>query len=345
MKSLLQYLALFGIALGALFGLLPAAHAGDGALLVVGVGMIVDRGALDNIFIALHTEYASAFAAAPSQWEQVGMRIPSSASLNDYKWLSRFPRMQKWVGEKTLKQFEGFKYVVVNDDWEATVIVDRNDIEDDQLGIYSLQARDAGFSAAQLPDQIVFQLVANAFNTACFDGRPFFDTAHPLFDVKKKATFSNMFELMLSADSQEAAIATLGQAAMQMRLFTDYEQRPLGVVPDTLLVGPQLEAIANTLYVTDRLNDGKANLYKGLYKPVVSPWIRDSSWSLLDTSKPLKPFIYQERKAPVFVQQVDPNADSVFMRKQFKFGAEARAAGGYGFPQLAFGSTGTVAPS
>jgi len=69
----------------------------------------------------------------------------------------------------------------------------------------------------------------------------------------------------------------------------------------------------------------------------------DNAWFLLDTSKPVKPFIYQERKKPVFVQQVDPQADDVFMRKKFKFGAEARAAGGYGFWQLAYGSDGTVA--
>ena len=46
------------------------------------------------------------------------------------------------------------------------------------------------------------------------------------------------------------------------------------------------------------------------------------------------------RKAPVFVEQTDPQADDVFSRKKFKFGAEARAAAGYGFWQMAYGSTG-----
>ena len=50
--------------------------------------------------------------------------------------------------------------------------------------------------------------------------------------------------------------------------------------------------------------------------------------------------MYQERKAPVFVQQVNPEAEDVFSQKKYKFGAEARAAAGYGFWQLAFGSTG-----
>ena len=66
----------------------------------------------------------------------------------------------------------------------------------------------------------------------------------------------------------------------------------------------------------------------------------DTAWFLLDTTKAIKPFIYQERKAPVFVEQTDMNSDNVFMRKKFRYGAEARAAGGYGFWQLCYGSTG-----
>ncbi|MFP4899594.1 Mu-like prophage major head subunit gpT family protein, partial [Paraburkholderia sp. BR14261] len=93
----------------------------------------------------------------------------------------------------------------------------------------------------------------------------------------------------------------------------------------------------------DRLNDGMPNPYKGTATVVCDARLTsDTAWFLLDTTKPVRPFIYQERKAPVFVQQTDPEAEDVFMRKKFKFGAEARAAGGYGFWQLAYGSDGTA---
>jgi phage major head subunit gpT-like protein len=62
----------------------------------------------------------------------------------------------------------------------------------------------------------------------------------------------------------------------------------------------------------------------------------------LDTTKPVKPFVYQQRKKPVFVQQTNMESPSVFMEGVFHFGAEARGAGGYGFWQTIFGSTGTV---
>ena len=108
-----------------------------------------------------------------------------------------------------------------------------------------------------------------------------------------------------------------------------------------LLVGSVLEDTARALVTVDRLEDGKPNPYKGTAEVVVDPRITsDTAWFLLDTTKPVKPFIYQERKAPVFVSQTNPEADDVFTRKKYKFGAEARAAGGYGFWQLAYGSTG-----
>jgi phage major head subunit gpT-like protein len=58
-------------------------------------------------------------------------------------------------------------------------------------------------------------------------------------------------------------------------------------------------------------------------------------WYLLCTKMPLRPLIFQQRKAPTFVQQTDPQSDSVFKRGEFLYGAEARGAFGYGFWQLA----------
>ncbi|MBT1129041.1 Mu-like prophage major head subunit gpT family protein, partial [Pseudomonas aeruginosa] len=81
------------------------------------------------------------------------------------------------------KNLKAYKYVVEKDDFEATVEVDRNDIEDDQIGIYSPQAKMAGYSAAQLPDELVYEAVNGAFTKPCFDGQYFIDTDHPVGDA------------------------------------------------------------------------------------------------------------------------------------------------------------------
>ncbi|AKU24831.1 head protein [Massilia sp. NR 4-1] len=306
--------------------------------------MVVNRETLTNLFISLKTTFNNAFSAAPSVWERVAMLVPSTSGQNDYAWLSKFPRMRKWIGEKNIKSLEGAKYSVVNDDWEATIEVDRNDVEDDNLGIYGPQAKMAGESAKQLPDEIVMELANKAFTTLCYDGQYFVDVDHPVRQADGNiGSVSNKGTKALSVATLAAAQASYGAARLAMRKFKDDEGRPLNVTPDVLLVPPALGDTARALMTNDRLEDGKPNPYKGTAEVVEDARLTsDTAWFLLDTTKPVRPFIYQERKKAGFVQQTDPQSDDVFNRKKFKFGAEARAAGGYGFWQLIYGSDGTI---
>lgn len=308
--------------------------------------MLINKQSLTTVFLGLSTLFHNALNSAPSNWQKVAMRVTSSTSQTDYHWLSQFPRMREWIGEKHVKSLQASTYTIKNKDWEATVEVDRNDIEDDQLGIYGPQAQMAGESARDLPADIVFALANGAFTNLCYDGKAFCATDHPVINptTGAPANVSNKLTVALSAATQAAAIASLGAAVTAMMTFKDDEGRPLAIVPDTLLVPPALEAIAAVLFTNDRLEDGKPNPYKGRFAPLVEPRLSSSTaWFLLCTTKPVKPFIYQERKAPAFVQQTDVNSDLVFLQKKFRFGAEARANGGYGFWQLAVGSTGAGA--
>ena len=91
---------------------------------------------------------------------------------------------------------------------------------------------------------------------------------------------------------------------------------------------PALEHIALAIVNNDRLDDGKANPYKGTAEVVVDARLTsDTAWFLLDTTKAVKPFIYQERKAPVFVQQTGEESDDVFNRKEYKLVQSARRRG------------------
>lgn len=299
--------------------------------------MLVNKQSIEAAFVSLKTIYNNAFKAAPSTWQKIAMKVPSSSGQTDYSWLSNFPKMRRWIGAKVVKALEAFKYTVVNEDWETTVEVDRNHINDDQLGIYEPQAKMAGHSAAQLPDEIVFEAVNKAFTTRCYDGQYFFDTDHPV----GQGSVSNRSSAPLSDATRDMADAGYGAARTAMRQFKDDEGRSLNITPNVLLVGPALETTAKMLLTSAKLANDTPNPYQGTAELVVDARITsDTAWFLLDTTKPIMPFVYQERQAPVFVQQVNPDSSDVFNLRKYKFGAEARAAGGYGFWQLAFGSTG-----
>jgi phage major head subunit gpT-like protein len=302
--------------------------------------MLVNASNLKAIFVNLKTTFNNAFADTPTQWDKVATLVPSTSKSNDYAWLNKFPRMRKWIGDKQVKALAASNYTLVNEKYEATVEVDRDDIEDDLLGIYAPQAKDAGFSAKQWPDELVFSLLNIAFTAKCYDNKPFFSDKHEV----GKLTYSNMGTAPLSIESQAAAKASYGAARTQMRKFKDEDGRPLTVRPGLLVVPPALEDTANALMTAERLEDGKTNLYKGTAEVLVVDWLKsDTAWFLLDVSRPLKPLIFQQRKKPVFVSQTDMNADDVFMRGMYKFGAESRGVAGFGFWQMAYGSTGAGA--
>ena len=66
------------------------------------------------------------------------------------------------------------------------------------------------------------------------------------------------------------------------------------------------------------------------------------AWFLLDTSRAIKPMIYQPRINPILVRKDREEDDNVFMMNRYLYGTRARANGGFGLWQLAWGSMGPL---
>ena len=306
---------------------------------------LVNESSLRALFIGFSAIFNDALLAASQDYQQTCMTVPSSGRGMDYAWLTRFPRMRKWVGDKQIKNLELHTYYVKNEDWESTIAVNRNDIEDDQIGIYQIQAQDMGQSATELYANIANDLKNNSFTKLGIDGMPFYSTAHNLVDADGlDRTYSNKGVAALSSATLATASASFGAARVAIMKMCDYEGQPLLLMPDTLEVPPALEAVANVLIKADKLGDNSPNPYQGTCKVIVNPGLSsDTTWFVHVTSRPVKPFIIQDREKPRFVAQTDINADSVYNRKEFRYGIEARCAGAYGFWQLSYGSTGAGA--
>lgn len=331
-------------AISSAFAAEPSAHSlllGQGDLPMIALGgMLVNASSLQSIFTGLKTIFHNALKAVPGSWQKTAMEVPSTGAGEDYAWLTRFPRMRKWIGDKVVKALAAGKYYKANEDWEATIEVDRNDIEDDRLGLYNNQAMMAGESAGELHDIIVDDLKNNAFTQTGIDGQYFYDTDHPVGDT----SVSNKITPALSAANLAAATASYGALRAAIMGFKDEEGMPLRLVPGTLEVPPALETIARILCEKDKLQDNSPNPYQGTAVVEVNPGLTSATAYFLHVTnkQSVKPFIVQMRKKPVFVSQTSQENDDVFNRKKFKYGAEARATGLYGFWQLSAGSTGTT---
>ncbi|MDD3610464.1 MAG: Mu-like prophage major head subunit gpT family protein [Halothiobacillaceae bacterium] len=64
----------------------------------------------------------------------------------------------------------------------------------------------------------------------------------------------------------------------------------------------------------------------------------DPAWYLLDTTRALKPLLYQERKAPEFLAMTKVDDEAVFTSGEYRYGVDLRANAGFGFWQMAYKS-------
>ncbi len=68
-------------------------------------------------------------------------------------------------------------------------------------------------------------------------------------------------------------------------------------------------------------------------------------WFLMDTRRPLKPLIHQNRKEFEFTAKDKLTDDNVFDKNEFKYGVYGRSNAGYAFWQTAFGSKAALSTS
>lgn len=223
--------------------------------------MIISTANLKGLFSGFSTAYNQGFEGAQSYYRDFAMIAPSSTRELTYGWMGRIPAMREWLGDRVIQNLGGAGFTIVNRDFELSVSVGRNDIEDDQYGVFAPLMREMGREAAEHPDRLIFNLLRQGWNTPCYDGQNFFSTTHPVLDRNGN---------------------------------------PINVANTDLGTG--------------------------------------APWFLLDTSRAIRPIIFQERKPFDFVALTDPRDEPVFMRKEFVYGVDGRSNVGFGLWQLAWGS-------
>lgn len=144
---------------------------------------IVNSATLNNLRTTIRGEFNIAFknANANSIYKRLATTIKSSSKSNTYDWLGKFPQMREWVGSRVTKDMAEASYQIANKKYEATLGVDRADIEDDNLNLYSTIAQSMGQEANDFLDRKVAELLTGGFGALCYDGQNFFDDSHPVY--------------------------------------------------------------------------------------------------------------------------------------------------------------------
>lgn len=301
---------------------------------------IITAAILTALNTGVRKNFQDGYAAmrANAFWDQVATLVPSTTASNTYGWLADFPALREWVGDRVIKDMKAHGYSITNKLFEATVGVQRVQIEDDQYGHYAPIAKSMGQEAAQHPDRLVQAIINSGHAALCYDGQNFFDTDHPVYanqdGTGAVTTVSNMTagageawylldctkvlkpfifqertkpELEMKFDpsvsdsvfksdryewgiryrcnagygfwqmarkSQAVLDATAFEAERTaMRQLKGDGGRPLGIVPNLLLVPPSLEAAADRVVNVKTLPNGGDNPNYGKAKVVVMDWV------------------------------------------------------------------------
>lgn len=144
---------------------------------------IVNNTTLNNLRTTIRGEFNIAFknANANSMYKRLATTIVSASKTNTYDWLGKFPQMREWVGKRVIKDMAESSYQITNKKYESTLGVDRADIEDDNLGLYSTIAQSMGQEASDFLDRKIAELLKDGFTATCYDGQNFFDDEHPVY--------------------------------------------------------------------------------------------------------------------------------------------------------------------
>ena len=150
--------------------------------------MVINPQTLRGIYVAFNTIFNKALTEVQPLYTEIASVIPSTTESETYAWLGDIPGMREWIGDREVQNLTASSYVIRNKDFELTVGVDRNAIEDDKLGLYNVSIQMLAQSAAAHPDELIFKLLASGFTEKCFDGQPFFSATHKIGEK----TVSNM---------------------------------------------------------------------------------------------------------------------------------------------------------
>lgn len=296
----------------------------------------------DLLLPGLKAEFALAYQEELNNTitEQLATVVNTTLPTQKYGWLGAVPPMREFIDERKPSGLAPYALSIEDKVFESTIAVDRRAIEDDQVDLIRLRVRDLAYRIAQHRHQMTVEALSGGFAATGYDAVSFFNTAHPL---PGGSTYGNRTTDALTGPALASAIS-------QMMTVPDDQGIPLGIVPDTLVVGPKkmwdaLELVESPVVVekSGEFCTDYGNVFRGRLKVLVSPFLTGTSddyWFLLDTKRPIRGLILQQRSdVPVeFTAMESSNSDSGFMRDRYHYGVRARYNVGYGLWQAAYGA-------
>lgn len=302
------------------------------------MGQPITPALLQGSFQNFNTRFAQGQKAARVWAPEISMEVPSGTEEEIYAWMHELPTVRKWAKGSARKanRLGANAYRLTNEKYEGTVVVEREKVEDDRLGIYMPMFDSLGRQVAKWPDREIAKLIHA--NSVCWDGLSFFNTAHvvdPNGDTS--ITYANDFT------TEALTQANFETAYARFASIPSENGEPMGLQPNAIIVPPQLRAKALSIVkagvIAVTQGSGAAavtNVNQDLVRVVVIPELasQPTRWHLACTDQGIMPVVFQKREIGSLVARFRDDDPQVFDLDEYIYGVRMRAAFGWSLPYL-----------
>lgn len=305
--------------------------------------MDINRGNMDALFTGYSQAFKNGLALGNVQFQDLCTVVPGGTKITEFPFLEQLGGMREWLGPRQIKNVSSKKLSVTARTFEDSVGMPVNDIDDDQVGVYTPLVTEMGMNAANLWGELVFAALVG--NATWLDGVAFFSTAGRSYDGTN--AINNYGTGALTA-------ATYKTAYLAMMGYLGHGGKPLGVVPDTLVVGPKLLDTAKKIVeIPAELTSGATgeSTYVN-WTSAPNPWYNsarlvvstqlvgtyDDYWFLMCTKRPMRPVVLVKRQEPKLVRMDRETDQNVVMEDKVLYLTKARGEAALAFPHLVFGN-------
>lgn len=251
----------------------------------------------------LTQKFREGAASAKPFYPMLCTEIQSTGTDEKYGILGSMPGVREWLGPRQFKKLRAGDFTITNREWENSIEFEKNDIDDDRIGLMMNLAQDFGIEAVLHPDELLIEALVAGESTACFDGQFFYDTDHAWGDSGSQSNDLTYAAAALATPTAAEFKAAFHAARVKMLGYVNDQgkklNRPIirGANKFKVLVPLELQEPAENGLKAALTTNGGTNIVIDAPEIIPCPALTDASkfYTFLDEGT-LKPFVFQKRR-------------------------------------------------
>lgn len=300
--------------------------------------------------------------AHESLFPLVSSVIRSTGKSNQYDMSFIINRMNPWLGSRTREKIALDTISLVNEKFETSLDVSRDDIDDDALGLLEMQLSSLPTIAQNYYDEKVFAVyndhMADDETTyaAGFDGFPIFATDHAWSygyttaqsNVRGGVANEGKLDQTYGYVNLKAAIVALEGFLLPNQTRAGSKATHLLCSSSTYFDARQILESAGLNLASSATSGSVTVAERGTVNPLANqgiqvvkcPELTAGYWVLADLSGPLKPVIMQDRR-PIEMARLAEGSTEYYETENMSIGVSSRFTTGAGVWYTCVGGDGT----